>query len=81
MALALNPIARVLEVLPHTEAALDPKLLDSIAFALKYHVPPEILSNEYIVMLLAYLTDKELVLLAKIVPVSSTGNIYFIKKL
>ena len=76
-----NPLAEILELLPFTERVMEPDLYDSIRNAIAKDNNNLLVTDTYIILLLSYLTDANIVSLTSISPVSATGKIYFIRKI
>ena len=76
-----NPLAEILELLPFTERVVEPDLYDSIRNAIAKTNNNLLVPDTYIILLLSYLTDANIVSLTSISPVSATGKIYFIRKI
>ena len=75
-----NPLAEILGLLPYTESVVEPELYDKIR-AVIYTATNLRVTDSYIILLLSYLTDSNVVSLTSISPVSATGKIYFIRKI
>ena len=80
MVLANNPIPAILELIPEKEVVLDPELLDSMRLVITTITAARNISNSFIILLLAHISDNKLIHLSKINSVSSPGLIYFVKK-
>lgn len=80
MVLANNPVPAILELLSEKEVVLDPELLDSMRLVITMITGAKNISNAFIILLLAHLSDNRLIHLSKISSVSSPGLIYFVKK-
>ncbi len=79
--LAPNPIPSTLHVLPYMESVLDAELYDKLRYSILDVTKYAYISDGYILDLLQYLSDSNLVELTSITPVSATGTVYFIKRL
>ena len=76
-----NPLEEILELLPFTERVVEPDLYDSIRNVIAKTNNNLLVPDTYIILLLSYLTDANIVSLTSISPVSATGKIYFIRKI